>query len=627
MTMDWVSWLRDGVLPSTEQEYSGDRPFGASQAELLGLPVAVVVLPDDSVPVAPLQEESPEPGPLPEDIVQPDSPGKELETPLAPETELEIFEDAADYPDTAADDEQRPEEVTVAEEEVPAIPGSEPERELPPEQATRPEELQPDEAWPDERQYEQVEEILFEKEKPVSAFTIPARPLYPVPVSSKEPEKRLLAADEGPVGKKKSLAFLLVATIAIVAGLFFLPGESYEELLARADSAFQEEQYEEALLNYDKASGKSPLQVESLRRKALALEALDRKGEAVDAWYGCLQATPDSAEIHSHLGELFFSLGSLDKAHKSFQESIGLDPGEASPYFGLGTVYEAKGEIEKASEAFAKAHQIEPDRKDYEEARSRLQREIDAREEELRLQDTMAEQQLVMGIASLVAKEYDDAEAHFTRALDLVPREKRAMLGLAESKAAKGDLPGARIAYLEILDEYPDDAGAMEGLASLEAGEKEPLAADDQEKASSEDDVVKESPLADPAEEKHADAADTTEESPVETEITDDALVAEKEDDLLVPTTPPGETVDAIKAQKPADQPKIAVKTEQPQKEKEQAPIDRPARPEKPVTVETPVTKLPATQERKKPSPPPPPLARDVGPSEVQSLRKAARST
>lgn len=506
MTMDWESWLREGDLSSSEPGISNGTPADTSKAVLLGLPVATAAPSDGSIDFVP-EETLPEVGDFSYPDIDPAVATQVTEIEAEPfttdlgeepaEEQIEEFAEELALEDdgeqqTAPYSEQTAEErMTPDTDEAEAISAPAPvededdqfSEDTPALQAVQDEELPPSAAEP-KAETQEASYDLFEaeeEERPVSVFTIPPQPLYPLPVSPAEPEKKIFAveprieAKREPISKpinSRTPVILILAVLIVVAVLFLFPRESFDELLTKGNQAYDLQKYEEALSYFEKAAAKSPPRIEALRGKALALEALDRKGEAIDAWYGCLQVTPDSSEVHARIGDLLFNLGSLDKSLRSYQESVGLDPDNADILFRLGSVFEAKGDIEQAAEAFGKAARIDSSRKDIAEAEKRTGEERKTREEERRRLQAMAEEQIIMGIASLAGREYEDADAHFQRALDLTPDDETAMLGIAESKAGRGDVDGAKKAYIRIIDLYPDNVKAMEGLASLESSGK-----------------------------------------------------------------------------------------------------------------------------------------------------------
>ena len=303
----------------------------------------------------------------------------------------------------------------------------------------------------------------------VSTFVIPPQPLQPVFAQPREEARPVSPVAGTEKGARKDFRPLVIvlAGVLMAAWFFMYPSSSCEELILRGDQAYGQKNYDEALSLYEKAASESPDRVEPRRGRALALEALGRKGEAVDAWYSCLQASPDSSEAHSRLGELLLSLGSLDGAMRIFQEGAELDPGNPQFFARLGDIFMTREDFKQAADSYRRASTLDPTNSAYRSSLEKAEGENRTRDEEERRLRDMGEEQTVMGIASLVAGEYDDAEAHFQRSLDLVPDGRDALLGLAESREGKGDLEGARAAYVKLLNFDPPFEEAREALATL----------------------------------------------------------------------------------------------------------------------------------------------------------------
>jgi len=487
MTMDWESWLREESNPPSKQDDPHDIQIGASQAELLGLPV---VLPEKtgagsvastaneplfSAPqsLEPLERFSPEmdlpvvrnePRSLP---VTPETPLHHVQAPVSqgerakqrmPESGEPVFNDfdtlfaSGDVRASTADQDAFPKNGTS-----PRLFREEPDPGFVSEKSPL-DELNDLE--------ENGEHVLR-----VSTFTIPSEPLYPIPVSSSVPEKARVADEEGSVKKSKAAPVLFLTAFLMLGGLLYYAAEPFDAVLKKAEQAYELKEYDKAVTYYDKASEKEPLRIEPFRGKALALEAMDRKGEAVDAWISCLQvaaADQEKADVFDRLGTLFFRMGSLDNALRNYQESIRFNPDNAEVYFHLGEVYEAREDFAEAVDAYRKAMEIEPSRAEFESAVKRAGEEMIVREEERSRRAELAGEQVLLGAASLVAGEYEDAEAHFLRALDLTPNEENALLGLLESRVGKGDIDGARSAYAKLRAFERTSEKTVAALSALE---------------------------------------------------------------------------------------------------------------------------------------------------------------
>jgi tetratricopeptide (TPR) repeat protein len=468
--MDLESWLRGETIPPREQPDRSGRKAGPSQAALLGLPVAVNGKNDESLPVARVLSEygtdnrfnessavlsrnAEEPAPLKktggrgEPVSEPDD-GDSL-------TDADIF----------AEEPGRQEEPHLS------AAGRSDEREAGP---------------------------AFGDEKDDQDFTLPLRPLYPSrpisPVSPSSSGESFPSAPSSPAEKRSSepgsqvstatanrtrekiSAVLLLSVALLLAGFFFFPAESLEDLLQKGREAYARSEYDRSLAYFEKAGKKDPQRLEVLFGTAKTLEALGRKGEAIDAWYRCLQAEPGNAVVYSRIGGLFFDLGSVDNALRNYEESVKLDPSDAESYLGMGRAFEAKGEPARAAEAYRIALKLDESLAGLRETLARVERDLDLREMELQERQervAMAEEQMLRAAAALVSGDYVESEAHFLRALDLVPDHEEAFLGLAESKIGKGDIEGARNVYRDLLVLHPGSERARSSFQALGPPENE----------------------------------------------------------------------------------------------------------------------------------------------------------
>ena len=529
MSMDWESWLRGEVFPPLKQE-DPDKTIGASQAELLGLPVV-------------LSGETPESRSAPVDAEEPrralqtgdsadvevsDADGTKTLLPQATEIQGEpsaqqdmVFPVVSEVVETAETEQQvsapefdgetqDPNFLEAAEEESFSdtenadhaalseaeghdenfLPSGESEEPLPP--ADEPHISDP------------VQQEIDENGNAVSTFIIPAYPLYPLTEDDSVPEKTLFIeasrnhaqAQRDKTTKNRVLPICLLAAMLLLGGLFFVSGESFETVMQQGDQAYAQKEYDRALRLYEKAAEKNPLRVEPLFGKARTLEEMDRKGEAVHAWNSCLKIAPEDAEVYRRLGALLFELGSLDNAIRNYQESVRFEPENAETHFFLGSLWESREDVPQALESYRKALEIDSTRSDFAEAVERTEKEVRILEEERRRRTAMAEEQIRLGAAFLVTGEYSEAEGHFLRALDLVPEGEDALLGLAEARIGKGDIDGAKETYRSLLALAPHSEQARAALLALE-----PSATDSKDPVLSEDRSI-------PLPEQHGHAAD-----------------------------------------------------------------------------------------------------------------------
>lgn len=514
MSMDWESWLRGEAFPPLKQE-DPDKTIGASQAELLGLPVVLSGETPESRS-APVDAEEPRRAPqtgdsadvevsgadgtkalLPQateiqgepsaqqdmvfpvvsEVVEtaeteqqvsaPEFDGETQDPNFSEATEEESFSDTENADHAALSEAERHDEIF--------LPSGESEEPLPP--ADEPHISDP------------VQQEIDENGNAVSTFIIPAYPLYPLAEDDSGTEKTLFIeasrnhaqAQRDKTTKNRVLPICLLAAMLLLGGLFFVSGESFETVMQQGDQAYAQKEYDRALHLYEKAAEKNPLRVEPLFGKARTLEEMDRKGEAVHAWNSCLKIAPEDAEVYRRLGALLFELGSLDNAIRNYQESVRFEPENAETHFLLGSLWESREDVPQALESYRKALEIDSTRSDFAEAVERTEKEVRILEEERRRRTAMAEEQIRLGAAFLVTGEYSEAEGHFLRALDLVPEGEDALLGLAEARIGKGDIDGAKETYRSLLALAPHSEQARAALLALEppaTDSKEPVLSD-----------------------------------------------------------------------------------------------------------------------------------------------------
>lgn len=152
------------------------------------------------------------------------------------------------------------------------------------------------------------------------------------------------------------------------------------------------------------------------------LKEADRNIDALDAYKKALFLAPESAEIHTNIGNLYVKAGKAKKAKKFLTKAVFLDPTLWQARSNLAPLYFKAGDYEKSTEEYLKtidladkaitirAHVIGlPEGKD----------PIELAKESLRKKDTPFQQLLVRGIVCFDKKEYELANKLFERALEL----------------------------------------------------------------------------------------------------------------------------------------------------------------------------------------------------------------
>lgn len=152
------------------------------------------------------------------------------------------------------------------------------------------------------------------------------------------------------------------------------------------------------------------------------LKNADRNIDALDAYKKALFLAPESAEIHTNIGNLYVKASKAKKAKIFLTKAVILDPTLWQAHSNLAPLYFKAGDYEKSVEEYLEtidliekaitihAHVVGlPEDKDL----------IELAKESLRKKDTPLQQLLVRGIVCFDKKEYELANKLFERALDL----------------------------------------------------------------------------------------------------------------------------------------------------------------------------------------------------------------
>jgi tetratricopeptide (TPR) repeat protein len=191
------------------------------------------------------------------------------------------------------------------------------------------------------------------------------------------------------------------------------PRESLGTILAHADGAFREGDYEEAQRAYEQA----------------------------------LSAGPGDPRVAASLGTCYLKTRQVRKAETMLKEHLARRPDDAGPLLVLARVYIRQGELEPAARALRAALKTQPDsllahynlgfiayrRRDYDEAIAHLQRTIE-------LKPDHPEAHYTLGLTHLALGRPAEAIADLERAVAIDPRHVGAHFNLAGAYARSGRL-------------------------------------------------------------------------------------------------------------------------------------------------------------------------------------------
>ena len=184
-----------------------------------------------------------------------------------------------------------------------------------------------------------------------------------------------------------------------------------------------------------------------------------------------------TAPVQEAIGKNYFMLGEFKKAQEYFEKAIAADPNNSVYHHWLGRCYgrraetssfiTAPGYASKARQSFEKAIALNPRNKEaindlfeyYIEAPGFLGGGLDKADA---LSKTIgkldpAEYQYALAVIAEHRKEYNSAEQHFRRALDIAPRQVGRVIDLAKFLAKQGRAQESDAIFEQAEKIAPDD--------------------------------------------------------------------------------------------------------------------------------------------------------------------------
>ena len=220
------------------------------------------------------------------------------------------------------------------------------------------------------------------------------------------------------------------------------------------------------------ALDRAPADVTALNLMGEILRATD-PAAADAAWHRALDAAPDNAEAHFHLGNLHRERGDLDAALLHYERAQASTPDHAGLLNNLGLVLEARGDRDRAEECYRRvlaADARHPDalgnlansmyeREQFRESAAAYERLFAIR------RDVPAPVWVRRGMAHQRLGDFESAESCFREAARLLPDDIRIQHNLGTVRSELMRYEEAEPAWLRALDLHPDSPYALSMLA------------------------------------------------------------------------------------------------------------------------------------------------------------------
>jgi tetratricopeptide (TPR) repeat protein len=241
--------------------------------------------------------------------------------------------------------------------------------------------------------------------------TEPAKPLVLIPVMAEDVERR----------KQKVVRSWIAAAVALTLVIWFIYRRTMDPLHAQEayDAGvrlIQATRYEQAILNFDRTIDLKPDFADAYRLRGKAYMAETKPDAAIPDFTKVAQMRPADPDPLVERGFAYLDKKDYAKAIADAARALALNPRLGRAYNLRATAVRATGDLQKALADFTRAVELEPNLDNY-------------------FQRASTYQQL---------NQHKLAVADFDQAVGFAPDQPHCYFARAQSKAAMGDLAGAR---------------------------------------------------------------------------------------------------------------------------------------------------------------------------------------
>jgi len=138
-----------------------------------------------------------------------------------------------------------------------------------------------------------------------------------------------------------------------------------------AQAYFEQEKFDKALENLNKALKLIPNQVKVLNGIAIIMSKSEEPEKAIEYWKRSLQIDPNQLELYNDLARCYYKQGQPDQAKKYLTNALKIEPNSPDVQSNLANILLDQGEFEEAITLFEKAIELDPNSS---QARENLQK-------------------------------------------------------------------------------------------------------------------------------------------------------------------------------------------------------------------------------------------------------------
>jgi len=216
-------------------------------------------------------------------------------------------------------------------------------------------------------------------------------------------------------------------------------------------TAMAKGQYEEAIGHWRKAVEIDPQMPGVHNATARALTALGRQTEAIEELKKEIKISPRSSFSYFLLGQQYLQQKDYEKARKSYEKAIDLEPNNTSAHYGLFTVYTRLNQPDKAQQHLASFKKLKA------EDMKVLKDRNDAYNDLLEVRKGAAETFVFAGQIYLEQGKLQQTEELLKRATTLDPNNTAPLIRLASMYQTSNRIPEALEIFKKVSEIEPDN--------------------------------------------------------------------------------------------------------------------------------------------------------------------------
>lgn len=218
---------------------------------------------------------------------------------------------------------------------------------------------------------------------------------------------------------------------------------------------------EQAAAHFRKALDVNPSLPGVRAALADALMSLGQMEQAAAVLEEDVRLFPDATGSHFRLGQAYLQQGEPEKAVESFEAALRTDADCTYAYYGLGNACRQLGQTEKSAECLRKFHELKRQDRRAEDQR------METFDDELQVRESVSFFHVAAGSVYSKYSKPRHAEAHWLRAVELIPTDTAARSRLAGLYRQQDRLEEASTLLRQLREIEPDDPVHCLNLGAL----------------------------------------------------------------------------------------------------------------------------------------------------------------